>query len=72
MAFLANVKKYQYGRGYHYFYDLNSFARLEGHPSYAIDSANAFNSTYSKEDTVIGDLRIRELINRAYIHLPIT
>lgn len=29
---------FPYSRGYHYYFDLFSFPRLEGSPSYAIDA----------------------------------
>lgn len=44
-----NIHKYPYARSFTYYFDLNEFPRLEGHPSYAVDETNIFNSTYSQQ-----------------------
>jgi hypothetical protein len=64
-----NRPKYPYSRGYHYFFDLDKFPRVFGHPSYALDDNNAFNYTYSQEDKVIKGSTIHDLINRKFVHL---
>lgn len=43
-----NRVSFPYSRGYHYFFELTSFRRLEGSPTYAFDLDNVFNSTYSQ------------------------
>lgn len=47
---VLNIQDYCYSRGYHYFFPLDKFERLPGHPSYASDADNVFHSTYRKED----------------------
>lgn len=37
---------FPYSRSYHYYFDLYSFPRLPGSPSYAVDADNIFHSTY--------------------------
>lgn len=46
--FEMNRSKFQFSRGYHYFFDLSTFPRVANSPSYAVDDKNAFNSTYSQ------------------------
>lgn len=49
MAF--NLPSHSYARAHHYYFDLKTFPRLEGHFSYVEDTNNAFGWTFSKEDT---------------------
>ena len=37
MNISLNRLKYPFSRGYHYFYNLDIFPRVEGQPSYAVD-----------------------------------
>jgi hypothetical protein len=47
-----NFAYFNYGRGYHYFFDLLTFPRAEdGSPSYANDEENRFGSTYPHDNT---------------------
>jgi hypothetical protein len=45
----ANLPTHSYARAHHYFFDLNRFPRLPGHPSYATDLHNAFNLHFSQD-----------------------
>ena len=62
---------FPYARGYHFFFDLSEFPRVEGTRSYASDEANVFGSTYLQEEKKFGELTVGELINRKYIGLPV-
>jgi hypothetical protein len=46
--FVNNKVVFPYSRGYHYFFDLTTFQRVDGSVSYALDENNAFNSTFSQ------------------------
>jgi hypothetical protein len=68
---MGNKVNFPYSRGYHYFFDLSTFPRVEGTVSYAFDHNNAFHSTFSSEDRIIKDeITVGELLNRAIIGLP--
>lgn len=67
----SNRLLHPYSRGYHYFFDLKTFPRLENSFSYAIDNQNAFHSTYLQEDKVInGNITVGQIFNRIYFGLP--
>jgi hypothetical protein len=70
--FVGNKINFPYSRGYHYFFDLSTFPRVEDTVSYAIDENNAFHSTFRSEDRIVrGDLTVGKLFNRRIIGLPI-
>ena len=48
-TFTANFARYEYARAFHYFFDLDSFPRLQNSQSYASDETNRFGHTYSKD-----------------------
>lgn len=69
---MRNLRKYSYARGYTYCFDLDSFPRLEGSPSYAVDHSNIFASTYHQEEKPIGPTKLGHILNRQYFGLPYT
>jgi hypothetical protein len=50
---IFNLRKYPYNRAYHYFFDLDTFPRVAGHISYAIDTNNALGNTYSNDGKIL-------------------
>lgn len=66
-----NLRRFPYSRAYHYFFDLNNFERDPQSVTYAIDPHNAFRSTFSKEEKLIGGSKIKDIINRKYFVLPV-
>jgi hypothetical protein len=69
---ITNLMLFPYSRGYHYFFDLTSFPRVDGSISYAYDNNNVFNSTYLKEDKIIkDDVSVGKLLNRKIFGLPL-
>ena len=57
-------------RAHHYYFNVEEFSRLQGHPSYIVDN-NMFNWTYSRENKEIGGQTVSNLINRVYVGLPV-
>ena len=49
-TYSANFANYNYGGGYHYFFNLDTFPRVENSPSYALDDKNRFKYTYQHDD----------------------
>lgn len=49
-TYSANFANYNYGRGYHYFFNLDTFPRVENSPSYALDDKNRFKYTYQHDE----------------------
>jgi hypothetical protein len=71
-TFAANFANYSYGRGYHYFFNLDTFPRVEGSPSYALDDKNRFNHTFSHDEEWVNGTQLKNIINRTYVGLPIS
>ena len=73
MRTLHNLQKFSYARGHTYCFDLEeTFPRVEGHPSYALDEHNAFNHTFSQEGREFGGSKLGQLMNRKLFGLPYT
>jgi len=72
MQQLINLKKYPYGRAFHYFFDLDTFPRLSEHSSYADDGLNRLGNSYSQDVLVIKDIKRGDILNRRYFGLPIS
>lgn len=69
---MRNLKKYSYARGYTYCFDLDGFARVDKHPSYAIDDQNVFKNSYRQEGRTYLGSTLGQLINRTFFGLPYT
>lgn len=69
---VTNLRKYPFARVVHYFFDLDTFPRAKGHISYAVDSHNALNNTYSRDCTPLGSGTYGLVLNRQLFGLPHT
>ena len=69
---LANLPKYPFHRAVHYFYDLDNFKRVKGHPSYVrtFNNSPIFGLTYKQEDKRFKGTPLAKIVNRKYFGLP--
>lgn len=66
-----NIRRHTFARAHHYFFDLEQFPRVEGQPSYVLDSNNAFGFTFSQEDKLYKGQPLSSILNRKYFGLPV-
>lgn len=71
MNLLINLKKYPFGRAVHFFFNLDQFPRATDTVSYVINEQNAFGHTYSRDNLMIKDNTIGDVVNRKLMGLPV-
>jgi hypothetical protein len=69
--FRKNVQNYVYSRGIHYHVDLDTLERVEHSATYVKDYTKSLRSTFSQEEKVFGSSKLKDIINREYITLPV-
>lgn len=66
-----NMKKYPFCRAVHYFLDLDSFPRVPGHISYALDQNNQLKNTFSNDGKELNSITYGDVLNRRIFGLPV-
>jgi hypothetical protein len=67
---MFNISNYGHTRSHHYHFFLEDFPRVEGQPTYALDTENLYGFTYSQEDKLYKGQRLGDIINRVVFAIP--